>query len=97
MSTDNGAEYPKSKYIVHAFTQLYFGRDKDVVYVNYEAVRRCFKTLTEEICSPRVESIAMPKIGAGLANGDWNIISNIIKEESGSIWQPVVYELKDGL
>ena len=35
--------------------------------------------------------VAMPKIGAGLANGDWDTISKIIEEESGHVWQPVVY------
>ena len=36
--------------------------------------------------------IAMPLIGAGLGGGDWNVISEIIEEESLK-FQPVVYEL----
>ena len=36
--------------------------------------------------------VAMPKIGAGLANGDWKTISSIIEEES-KYFQPVAYEL----
>lgn len=38
------------------------------------------------------EGFAIPKIGAGLAGGNWEIISEIIKEESGST-EVRVYEL----
>ena len=32
-------------------------------------------------------------IGAGLANGDWSIISKIIEEEEATHFTPVVYIL----
>jgi O-acetyl-ADP-ribose deacetylase (regulator of RNase III) len=35
--------------------------------------------------------IAMPRIGAGLANGDWKRISHIVEEQCTAI-QPIVYD-----
>jgi len=36
----------------------------------------------------------MPKIGAGLAGGDWNVIAAIIEEEFTAV-QPIVYWLEE--
>jgi len=38
------------------------------------------------------ETIAMPKIGAGLAGGDWNVIESIIESELKTV-QPIVFTL----
>ena len=92
--TGNGKELDWDKYIIHAFIQLNFGRDSGTTYVSYDALRSCFKDITNEIKSSTQTTtmkVAMPKIGAGLANGDWDTISKIIEEESGHVWQPVVY------
>ncbi len=66
-------------YVWNCYTQEFYGRDKNVVYVDYEALRYCFREVAQ-LCSPK-DKIGYPKIGAGLANGDWNIISKIIDEE----------------
>jgi len=64
-------------HIVNAYTQFNYGTK---IQVNYEAVRSCFKTIKE--LYPNVNCrIGYPRIGAGLAGGDWNIISKIIDEE----------------
>jgi len=85
------------KYVINAFTQNGHGRNNIIVYVDYNAVRSCFVDLTQAILRSKFADkevgVAMPKIGAGLANGDWEIISSIIEEESGCVWQPVIYEL----
>ena len=85
------------RYVVNAFTQNSYGRNKHIVYVDYTAVRSCFVDLTQAILRSKFADkevgVAMPKIGAGLANGDWEIISNIIEEESRGVWQPIIYEL----
>jgi O-acetyl-ADP-ribose deacetylase (regulator of RNase III) len=56
-------------------------------------------TRTSKIFAARVlgmsiygDKVAMPKIGAGLAGGDWNVIEKIIEEECKGV-QPVVYYL----
>lgn len=62
--------------IVNAYTQFdWRGRG---VKANYDAIRDAFKNIKQEFYGQR---IGYPAIGAGLARGDWNIISTIIKEE----------------
>ena len=63
--------------VVNAYTQYNFGKTKRQ-YVDYDAVRKCFKCIKENCSSYR---IGFPLIGAGLGGGDWNIISKIIEEE----------------
>lgn len=46
--------------------------------VDYEAVKNVFKAVKKEFMGLR---IGYPAIGAGLAGGDWKIISQIIEEE----------------
>ena len=63
--------------IVNAYTQYRYGRDK--VYVDYDAL----KTVITRICMDiREGTIAMPKIGCGLAGGDWDIVSEILESVS---------------
>lgn len=62
--------------VVNAYTQYNWrGTGKKVDYV---AVRSVFKEIKEKFTGLR---IGYPAIGAGLAGGDWNIISSIINEE----------------
>lgn len=75
--------------VVHnAITQKNFGRDASVVYVSYWAIAEVFR----KIDTWGVDEIAMPMIGAGLANGDWNVISAII-ENTLTNTKPYVYVL----
>jgi O-acetyl-ADP-ribose deacetylase (regulator of RNase III) len=68
----------KTQYIVNAYTQYNYGRDK--CYVDYDAVRSCFYNINMLYSDPSIK-FGYPKIGAGLAGGNWDIISNIIDEE----------------
>ncbi len=58
------------------FTQWSYGRDPSKRYVNYEAVAKSFENLANEV--ELHQPIRFPLIGAGLGNGDWDIISMII-------------------
>lgn len=70
-------ERGKTKFIVvNAYTQ--FGCNINKVNVDYNAIRSCFKLIKEKYTGKR---IGYPKIGAGLAKGDFSIISKIIDEE----------------
>jgi O-acetyl-ADP-ribose deacetylase (regulator of RNase III) len=82
----------KSHVFVNAITQEFYGRDPNVVYVSYDGMR---KAMSEINLVAGFASVAMPLIGAGLANGRWSIISQIIEEELTNV-QPVVY-LIDGI
>lgn len=77
-------------YVFNAITQQFYGRNKHVTYVSYDAVAEVFNMLNMFCKENDITAIAMPKIGAGLANGDWNIIEKIIEEECTDV-QPVVY------
>ena len=62
--------------VVNAYTQFdYRGRGPKV---DYDAVRSCFRWIKRHHSGRR---IGFPKIGAGLAGGDWTKISAIIDEE----------------
>jgi O-acetyl-ADP-ribose deacetylase (regulator of RNase III) len=64
--------------VVNAYTQYdYRGAG---VKVDYDAVRSCMKWIAAHHRDGR---IGLPKIGAGLAGGDWDTIARIIDEELG--------------
>lgn len=84
-----------NKVVINVITQENYGRDTNVVYVDYDGLRNGFREIND-FCAMSTEkpAIAMPLIGAGLANGKWSIISQIIEEEAIN-FTPVVY-LMDG-
>ena len=63
--------------IANCFTQNEFGTLRR--QVDYEAVAQCFATLNTR--SKLYGQLNIPKIGAGLGGGDWNVIESIIKSE----------------
>lgn len=62
--------------IVNGYTQYRYGTQ--AIQADYAAIRRVFKFIKNNY---RGKRIGYPKIGAGLAGGDWNIINEIISEE----------------
>ena len=61
--------------IINAYTQFQW---KGKHNVDYNAIRSCMKMIKKQFSGKK---FGMPKIGAGLAGGDWNIIKKIIDEE----------------
>jgi O-acetyl-ADP-ribose deacetylase (regulator of RNase III) len=64
--------------IANCITQLYYGRDQNRDYVSYQAIEQCFKEINNQALFDEPLPIYFPKIGAGLANGNWDIIAEII-------------------
>lgn len=62
--------------VINAYTQYFYGGNK--VNADYNAIRKCMKWIKNTYSG---KIIGLPKIGAGLAKGDWNIIEEIIIEE----------------
>lgn len=62
--------------IINGYTQ--YSHSGKGILVDYEAVRNLFAKLKKDYSGKR---FGYPKIGAGLAGGDWNIISAIIDQE----------------
>ncbi|UKA04843.1 hypothetical protein [Photobacterium damselae] len=63
---------------INAYTQVFWGRDEEVLYSDYDAIARILRRVSKEYPNSR---ILMPKIGCGLANGCWITVSNIIEAE----------------
>ncbi|ENW79218.1 hypothetical protein F908_02690 [Acinetobacter sp. NIPH 284] len=62
--------------IINAYTQFNWrGQGKKA---DYAAIKQVFRSIKKDFSAA---SIGYPMIGAGLAKGDWNIISAIIDEE----------------
>jgi O-acetyl-ADP-ribose deacetylase (regulator of RNase III) len=67
--------------VVNAYTQFKYGRnhsDGADKPVDYEAIIMCMRKMNHIF---KGKHIGLPKIGAGLAGGDWDIIKNIIQTE----------------
>lgn len=83
-----------TKVIFNAITQEFYGRSVKRRYVNYSAIEKAFRMINSVCKVSGILHVALPKIGAGLANGDWNIIEKIIEKECTDV-QPVVYVIGD--
>lgn len=70
----------ETRTIANCGTQERYGKPDEGPYISYPAIRAVIKQLV--VAWP--DGFAIPKIGAGLAGGNWDIISEIINEESGS-------------
>jgi O-acetyl-ADP-ribose deacetylase (regulator of RNase III) len=63
-----------NKYVANLFGQLYYGREKNVVYTNYIALEAALSQL-KGLAETQGLSVALPwRIGCGLANGNWDDI-----------------------
>jgi len=63
------------KIVYNLFTQLTFG--KFGRHVSYEAL---FKAFSEMLADPELPVIiGIPRIGCGLAGGDWDVVSRLIE------------------
>jgi O-acetyl-ADP-ribose deacetylase (regulator of RNase III) len=59
--------------IVNAYTQFNYGTDK--INVDYDAIYKVMVQIDKDFPT---QSIGLPRIGAGLAGGDWNHILSIL-------------------
>lgn len=76
--------------IVSGITQLDYGKNDRIRYVEYDAVRDVFLRV---VSFNRIfrGTIIFPKIGAGLGNGDWDIIKRIIEETIPSDMRSILF------
>ena len=66
--------------VVNAYTQLNWGKantSNDTQRMRYSAISRCMRAINREF---KGLHIGLPLIGCGLAGGDWDFVSGIIKE-----------------
>jgi O-acetyl-ADP-ribose deacetylase (regulator of RNase III) len=91
VSLNPNSNFVKSIAVVNAYTQYKYGSnhsDGDVAPFDYEAFTVCMRKINQIFVSGK--TIGMPKIGAGLAGGDWNRIEKIIEKELSNLKVVVV-------
>lgn len=66
--------------VISLFGQEFYGRSKSIVFTDYDAVYSGFSSIAQLIKNSENQHLHFPKIGCGLANGDWNVVSSIIEE-----------------
>jgi O-acetyl-ADP-ribose deacetylase (regulator of RNase III) len=70
-------ERPPARFtVVNAYTQFHWRGEG--VLADYDAIRSAFRQIKQRFAGRR---IGYPKIGAGLAKGNWATIAAIIEEE----------------
>lgn len=73
-----------NRILVNGITQKFYGRNPNVVYVDYDALRLVFRNIvqnSELSALAKTHGLHFPLIGCGLANGNWQIVQDIILEE----------------
>ncbi len=70
-----------NKFGYNIYTQLNYGRSNRV-FVDYGALLNGFYRTCNDLQMKGLKTIAIPKIGAGLGNGDWRLISRLINSVS---------------
>lgn len=66
------------KYIVNCGTQFTY-LPRGIRHADYDGIRLSMERLLK-FAKDKGLSVAIPKIGAGLAGGDWTVIEKILKE-----------------
>ncbi len=66
-------------YVISGITQNEYGNDKTKVYVDYKAMEHVFREANYYAQNYNLD-LHFPLIGCGLANGDWNKVSEIIEK-----------------
>jgi len=65
--------------VVNCYTQYSFGgRKKGQIDLDYDALTLCMRKMNHIF---KGKHIGLPRIGAGLAGGSWDIIKGIIQQE----------------
>ena len=70
--------------VANCFTQQNYGYDGQI-YLNYDALQECISELYLYAINNDIKEIAIPKIGCGLAGGDWELVKKILLTEDLTI------------
>ena len=78
LGTYTMCRYPKLR-VFNLYTQYRFGTTK--AHLDYEALVKALialRTVLNKYDPNRLETIGLPRIGCGLAGGDWKVVSELI-------------------
>ena len=80
----------KELIVVNAYTQYHWNTPgPSGIPLDYDALWSCFVKVNDAFQGKKV---GIPKIGAGLAGGDWQKVESILKEVCGDLGELVVVE-----
>jgi len=87
--------FADGRFGINIYSQLDFrGRSEGKMDLSYGALEKGLEASCEFLVREGKKTLALPKIGAGLAGGDWNVIEGIIKRVSDKTGIDItVYEL----
>lgn len=80
LTRSNGTHF----HVINAYTQLGVARGSGLRVADYKAIAKVFAAINEQYKEQKFK-IAIPAIGAGLANGNWEEIASIINENTKDI------------
>ena len=66
--------------VINAYTQFYYGQNSPGSHIplDYDALTLCLRKINYIFAG---KHIGLPKIGCGLAGGEWDVVKDIIQEE----------------
>lgn len=71
--------------IINGYTQYKYGKiteDMQEPFVDYEKLRKLFQQINKDFAG---KNIGIPKIGAGLAGGEWFVVARLIQESARNV------------
>lgn len=80
--------FAETKYgtVINAYTQFSYGSGKR--NADYVAIKSVFEKINEDF---KGKVICIPKIGCGLAKGDWKVVKKIINQATPDVEIDVYY------
>lgn len=70
--------------VANCFTQQNYGSDGQI-YLSYKALAKCIEDLYKYAVANDYKEIAMPRIGCGLAGGNWTLVKEMLKTDALTI------------
>jgi O-acetyl-ADP-ribose deacetylase (regulator of RNase III) len=67
--------------VANMITQKNTGMFGHLIPLRYDSLRECFYRLSLACKKLKVMHVTMPKIGCGLACGDWKVVEQLVQEE----------------
>ena len=76
------SRYSKPFHVVNAYTQFSTGASYGHIPLDYDALTLCLRKINKVF---EGKTIGLPKIGCGLAGGNWEIVKALIQKELKSM------------
>lgn len=80
--------------IYNLYGQYFYGNYGGKSPIDYNALEKAIVAMKNDLLANNYTgTIALPRLGAGLAGGDWNKIQSIVEKHLCSHWQVTIYSI----